>query len=39
MPLGDDLISATGETRDEARAHALAQAADEDVREALVHAH
>ena len=39
MPMGGDLISATGETRDDARAQALAQAREEDVREALVDAH
>jgi hypothetical protein len=38
MPVGGDLISATGETRDEARAHALELAQDEDVRQALVEA-
>ncbi|MEO7191266.1 MAG: hypothetical protein ABI051_09435 [Vicinamibacterales bacterium] len=39
MPIGGDLISATGDTRDDARTHALEQAPDEDVREALVAAH
>jgi len=39
MPLGGDIISATGETRDEARVHALEQAQDEDVRLALTVAH
>ena len=35
MPIGDDVVSAIGKTRDEARAKARDQAADEDVREAL----
>lgn len=34
MP-SDDVVSATGKTRDEARAHARDQAPDDDVREAL----
>ena len=39
MPLGGDVLSATGETRDEARLHALEVAQDADVRDALAAAH
>ena len=35
MPVEGDVVSATGRTKDEARANAQAQAQDEDVRDAL----
>ena len=35
MPAGDDAVSATGTTRDEARDRALAATSDEEVREVL----
>ena len=35
MPVGGDVVSATGKTKDEARASALAQAQDVDVKDAL----
>jgi hypothetical protein len=35
MPAGDDVVSATGATRDEARDRALAMTDDDQVREVL----
>jgi len=35
MPAGDDVVSATGATKDEARDRALAMTDDADVREVL----
>ena len=39
MQQGEDLLSATGRTKDEARANALALAKDDDLREAITAAH